>query len=84
MTGSLALARPGATNGLLTGPDKTLLLVCALQVPVDRIRALKLHVPYVIDGVTLTLVDANHCPGAAMIVAEAPGRPPVLHCGDCR
>eukprot|EP00955_Chlamydomonas_euryale_P065262 359189-Chlamydomonas_euryale.AAC.2 len=33
-----------------------------------------------------TLIDANHCPGAVMIVAHPPGPgvAPVLHTGDCR
>lgn len=35
-------------------------------------------------GVQLTFIDANHCPGAAMIIAQPPGGPPVLHTGDCR
>lgn len=40
---------------------------------------------YLCPGVSLTLVDANHCPGAAMVVAQPPGGwPPVLHTGDCR
>jgi hypothetical protein len=30
-------------------------------------------------------MDANHCPGAAMVVAHPPGGlPPVLHTGDAR
>ena len=32
----------------------------------------------------MTFLDANHCPGAAMILFEPPGRPPVLHSGDFR
>ena len=32
----------------------------------------------------MTFLDANHCPGAAMILFEPIGRPPVLHTGDFR
>lgn len=32
-------------------------------------------------GVRLTFIDANHCPGAAMVIAEPVGKPPVLHTG---
>jgi len=37
-------------------------------------------------SIRLTLIDANHCPGAVMVVAEfpSPGRRPVIHTGDCR
>lgn len=36
-------------------------------------------------GTRLQLIDANHCPGAAMVVAHPPGGlPPVLHTGDAR
>ena len=32
----------------------------------------------------MTFVDANHCPGAAMILFEPVGKAPVLHTGDFR
>jgi Cft2 family RNA processing exonuclease len=36
-------------------------------------------------GTRLTFLDANHCPGSAMIAAFPPGgAPPVLHTGDAR
>jgi DNA cross-link repair 1A protein len=39
----------------------------------------------VFAGTRLQFVDANHCPGAAMVVAHPPGGlPPVLHTGDAR
>jgi len=38
-----------------------------------------------VSGTRLQLIDANHCPGAAMVVAHPPGgAPPVLHTGDAR
>jgi hypothetical protein len=36
-------------------------------------------------GTRITFLDANHCPGSAMIAAHPPGgAPPVLHTGDAR
>jgi len=37
-----------------------------------------------VAGVRCTFLDANHCPGAVMIVFQPPGRRTVLHTGDCR
>lgn len=46
-----------------------------------RCRQVPLNSPLVVDGVRITFVEANHCPGAAMILFEPPGRRPVLHTG---
>lgn len=36
-------------------------------------------------GTRVHFIDANHCPGAAMVVAYPPGGlPPILHTGDAR
>ena len=40
--------------------------------------------PAQVSGVRVTFVDANHCPGAAMILFEPAGKAPVLHTGDFR
>ena len=55
-----------------------------LKVPTSIILTLPFNTPTVIQGSTLELIDANHCPGAAMILCETPGKVPILHCGDCR
>eukprot|EP00887_Chlorella_sp_A99_P008123 scaffold12.g8123.t1 len=55
-----------------------------LKVPADRLRPHALNAPFTVDGVRVTFLDANHCPGAAMVLFEPPGRRPVLHTGDCR
>ena len=49
-----------------------------------RLQVVPLHSPAEVAGVTVTFVDAHHCPGAVMILFEAPGKLPLLHTGDCR
>lgn len=36
------------------------------------VRVLEMNRRYVISGIGVTLLDANHCPGAAMILFEIP------------
>ena len=57
-----------------------------LRVPRAALRVLPLGRRVVIaGGCAVTLLDANHCPGAAMVLFEPPPpAPPTLHTGDCR
>ena len=75
-------------KGIIYGTKETLELVrMKIQVPALRLRALEIGVPARVDGVQVTFIDANHCPGAVMILFEFPGRSdasPVLHTGDFR
>lgn len=56
--------------------------------PAERVIPLPMDEPHVIDGVTVTLMDANHCPGACMMLFKVPvkgSRPQmILHTGDMR
>ncbi|KAF9038654.1 beta-lactamase-like protein [Panaeolus papilionaceus] len=54
----------------------------------DLLRTIPLNTPTTIElaaneSVTITLIDANHCPGAVMFLIEGPHRA-VLHTGDFR
>ncbi|TFK50772.1 hypothetical protein OE88DRAFT_1659830 [Heliocybe sulcata] len=54
----------------------------------DLLKAIPLHTPTVIElsndeQVTVTLFDANHCPGAVMFLIEGP-KGNILHTGDLR
>ena len=55
-----------------------------LQVSMDRIKVVQLNEPFIVEGVKVTFIDANHCPGSAMVLFQVLGRRPVLHTGDCR
>ncbi|KAK9863457.1 hypothetical protein WJX84_005818 [Apatococcus fuscideae] len=55
-----------------------------LKLPLDRLVVYELNSPAVVDGIRVTFLEANHCPGAAIILFEPPGRTPVLHTGDSR
>lgn len=55
-----------------------------LQVSMDRIKTVQLNEPILVEGVRVTFIDANHCPGSAMILFQVPGQRAVLHTGDCR
>lgn len=50
--------------------------------PPGLVRVLEMNHRYVISGVGVTLLDANHCPGAAMMLFEIPSQsPPLKACG---
>ncbi|KLO11494.1 hypothetical protein SCHPADRAFT_891560 [Schizopora paradoxa] len=55
---------------------------------VDLLRALRLHEPTQFEisaeeSVTITLLDANHCPGSVMFLIEG-AKGAILHTGDVR
>lgn len=72
-------------------PTTAALARTQLRVPEARLSVHRLDEVFQLEGRTLRFVDANHCPGAAMVVVEpGPGsggggpRRGVLHTGDCR
>jgi DNA cross-link repair 1B protein len=79
-------------NGIIYCSEVTLRLFNhkfkELCVPSRLLQSLELGVPHALElsnsmPATVTLVDANHCPGAVMLVIEAHGRC-IVHTGDCR
>lgn len=55
-----------------------------LGVPEERLHIVEMNQTFVVEGTEVTFLDANHCPGAAMILFRPPGARPVLHTGDFR
>ncbi|KAL9240679.1 hypothetical protein vseg_014870 [Gypsophila vaccaria] len=50
----------------------------------DKLEVMPLNQKVNIAGVDVTCYDANHCPGAIMLLFEPPNGQPVLHTGDFR
>lgn len=59
-------------------PVTAALVQLKMRVAPERMRCLPLDQPTDIEGVQVTMVDANHCPGAAMILFEPPNRLPIV------
>ncbi|KAG8375453.1 hypothetical protein BUALT_Bualt10G0101500 [Buddleja alternifolia] len=55
-----------------------------IGIPWDKIQVLPLNQKINIAGTDVTCFDANHCPGAIIILFEPPNGKPVLHTGDFR
>ncbi|KAI5076808.1 hypothetical protein GOP47_0008873 [Adiantum capillus-veneris] len=55
-----------------------------IGVPWERLKSLPLDQTTEIDGVKVTLIDANHCPGSVMILFQPQNGKAVLHTGDFR
>ncbi|KAK9832766.1 hypothetical protein WJX84_012067 [Apatococcus fuscideae] len=78
------------TGGLIyCSPVTAVLLRKDMGMPPERVVPLQLESPISIDGVTVTLIDANHCPGAVMFLFQIPARQGspaqlILHTGDLR
>jgi hypothetical protein len=58
--------------------------IAHVQVPWGRLKCVEMGETVTLAGVRCTFMDANHCPGAVMILFQIPGRRTVLHTGDCR
>ncbi|KAH0623734.1 hypothetical protein JD844_006827 [Phrynosoma platyrhinos] len=55
-----------------------------LRVQEKYIHVLPMNRECIIDGIKVVLLDANHCPGAAMILFAFPNGTVILHTGDFR
>ncbi|KAK4757144.1 hypothetical protein SAY87_007271 [Trapa incisa] len=60
------------------------LVTMCLSINPSYVHTLELNKEHVIDGVQVTLLEANHCPGAALIYFRLPNGQCCLHTGDFR
>ncbi|KMS94561.1 hypothetical protein BVRB_020170, partial [Beta vulgaris subsp. vulgaris] len=60
------------------------LCIAKLQVSRKILRDLEFNVGEVIEDVLVTALDANHCPGSAMLLFQHRDGTTNLHCGDMR
>ncbi|XP_010556329.1 PREDICTED: DNA cross-link repair protein SNM1 [Tarenaya hassleriana] len=60
------------------------LLTLSLSINPSFIHPLELDKEYTINGIKVTLIEANHCPGAALIHFRLPDGTCYLHTGDFR
>ncbi|KAL5559585.1 hypothetical protein UlMin_035796 [Ulmus minor] len=55
-----------------------------IGIPWDRLQVLPLNQKFNILGIDVMCLDANHCPGAVILLFEPPNGKAVLHTGDFR
>ena len=68
------LNRSFSSGVVYCSPITATLLIKDMGLPAERIIPLSVDTPHCIDGVTVTLMDANHCPGACMMLFEVPNK----------
>ncbi|KAI8467405.1 MAG: beta-lactamase-like protein [Monoraphidium minutum] len=80
----------GLTKGFRQGviyctPATAALVRLRIKTGEAHLKAVPLGQEVAVEGTRITFLDANHCPGSAMVAAFPPGAaPPVLHTGDAR
>jgi DNA cross-link repair 1A protein len=96
----LTKSTPGVGCKIWCSRPTAELCIVKLGIQKERLRVVDVGRPFKVEGVSVTFVDANHCPGAVMIifddipngsgngsgtsVATSYQNGPVLATGDCR
>ena len=69
---------------IYASPITAALVVRRLGVRAEQVVVLPMDVPTEINGAFITPIDANHCPGAVLLLFELSNGRSVLHTGDFR
>ena len=72
------------SHTLVCSPVTSRLVQMKIRVHPSKIFVVRLNDPVVIDRVEVTLLEANHCPGAVMFLFKLLSGQTFLHCGDFR
>ncbi|KAH7276673.1 hypothetical protein KP509_39G017300 [Ceratopteris richardii] len=78
------LTRAFRYGHIYCSPITAQLVNTRIGVPWERLKPIPLNDPVDIDGVKVTFIEANHCPGSVMILFEPKNGKAVLHTGDFR
>ena len=70
----VGLNRAFSSGVIYCSPITATLLTKDMGMPAERVIPLPVDTPLVIDGVSVTLMDANHCPGACMMLFKVPSK----------
>ena len=85
---TIGLTRKFTKGKIYTSTTSSRILAVDYGLKAPVVVPLALNERVVIEGVGVTPLDANHCPGACMFLFEVPkkggGKTQVLHTGDCR
>lgn len=74
----------GWPHPILCTPITARLVEFQFKISPSLIRTININETVFVEGISITFLDANHCPGSAMILFTLPNGDRYLHTGDFR